>query len=118
VTLDGVRSRRWCAARALRTPCQEGVIAWRPRAGFARLRCVGVRGMHLQMQDTTAEAAEVLAAVHRRLSGPRKVLIACRMSDSVREMARVRIRTRMPHLDEASVRAELIWELYGVRRQR
>ncbi len=70
------------------------------------------------MQDTTAEAADVLAAVHRRLSGPRKVLIACRMSDSIREMVRARIRTRMPQLDEDSVRDELIWELYGIRRQR
>ena len=70
------------------------------------------------MQDTTAEAAEVLAGVHRRLSGSRKVLIACRMSDSVREMARARIRTCMPNLDENSVREQLVWELYGVRRQR
>lgn len=76
------------------------------------------RGIGREMQDTTAEAAEVLAAVHRRLSGPRKVLIACQMSDSVREMARARIRTCMPGLDESSVREQLIWELYGVRRQR
>ncbi|MFZ5890250.1 MAG: hypothetical protein ACOY0T_04200 [Myxococcota bacterium] len=70
------------------------------------------------MQDTTAEAAEVLAAVHRRLSGSRKVLIACQMSDSIREIVRARIRARMPHLDEGAVREQLIWELYGVRRQR
>jgi hypothetical protein len=56
------------------------------------------------MQETTAEAADVLAAVHRRLSGSRKVLIACRMSDSVREMARARIRATMPHADENAVR--------------
>lgn len=70
------------------------------------------------MQDTTAEAAEVLADVHRRLSGSRKVLIACQMSDSVREMARARIRGSMPDLDENSVRERLVWELYGVKRQR
>jgi hypothetical protein len=70
------------------------------------------------MQDTTAEAAEVLAGVHRRMSGALKIIIACQMSDSVRDVARARIRGSMPHLDEASVREQLIWELYGVRRQR
>lgn len=79
---------------------------------------VASRGITRYMQDTTAEAAEVLAGVHRRLSGSRKVLIACQMSDAVREMARARIRTSMPALDENSVREQLVWELYGVRRQR
>lgn len=79
---------------------------------------VRTRGSLPPMQDTTAEAAEVLARVHRQLSGARKIIIACQMSDSVREMARARIRVSMPQLDEASVREQLIWELYGVRRQR
>ena len=55
----------------------------------------------------------MLAAVHRPLRGSRKVLIARRMSDSVGEMVRARIRTRMPPLRENSVREQLIWELYG-----
>jgi hypothetical protein len=95
----------------------QGLIS--SRAGWLRA-VAGVmdRGISVEMQDTSAEAAEVLAGVHRRLSGPRKVLIACQMSDSVREMARTRIRARMPDLDENSVREQLIWELYGVRRQR
>jgi hypothetical protein len=58
------------------------------------------------------------AEVHRRLGGPRKILIACQMSDSVREMARARIRAQHPDFDETAVRDELTWELYGFRRER
>jgi hypothetical protein len=68
--------------------------------------------------DTTPEAMQVQAEVHRRLGGFRKLLIACRMSDSIRDMARARIRTQHPDFDEIAVRDELIWELYGYRRQR
>lgn len=70
------------------------------------------------MQDTTREAAQIQAAVHRRMSGARKVLMACQMSNSVRALAHARIRNRHPNFDEAAVRDELMWELYGVRRRR
>jgi len=60
----------------------------------------------------------VQARIHRAMSGARKVLIACQMSDTVRGMAIARIRASHPTLDEAGVREQLIWELYGFRRQR
>jgi hypothetical protein len=50
------------------------------------------------------------------MGGARKILMACRMSDSVRAIARDGIRARHPEFDEVAVRDELIWELYGVRR--
>lgn len=70
------------------------------------------------MQDTSPEAAKIQADVHRHLGGERKVLIACSMIDSVREMARSRIRAQYPKFDEAAVRDQLTWELYGVRIER
>lgn len=69
------------------------------------------------MQDTSAEAARVQAAVHRRLGGVRKFLIACQMSETVRALACARIRARHPEFDDAAVREELLWELYGYRRR-
>jgi len=50
------------------------------------------------------------------MGGARKILMACKMSDSVRAIARDGIRARHPEFDEVAVRDELIWELYGVRR--
>ena len=70
------------------------------------------------VNDTSSEAARIQALVHRRMGGPRKVLMACQMSDAVRAMACARIRSRRPELDERGIRDELIWELYGVRRRR
>jgi hypothetical protein len=70
------------------------------------------------MHDTSPEAARIQAEIHRRLGGPRKILIACQMSDAIREIARARIRTQHPDFDEARVQDELVWELYGFRRPR
>jgi hypothetical protein len=69
------------------------------------------------VNDTSIEAARIQALVHRRMGGPRKLLIACQMSDAVRAMACARIRSRHPELNERGIRDELIWELYGVRRR-
>ena len=70
------------------------------------------------VHDTSVEAARVQAAVHRRMGGVRKFMMACEMSDSVRAIVRDRIRARHPEFDEVEIRDELIWELYGVRRER
>ena len=70
------------------------------------------------MQDTSAEAAQVQAGVHRKLGGVRKFLMMCQMSESVRTIACARIRAQHPEFDEAAVRDELLWELYGYRRRR
>jgi hypothetical protein len=70
------------------------------------------------VQDTTTEAERIQAEVHRRLGGARTFQIACEMSDAVREMARARIRARHSGCDEHVVEAQVLWELYGFRRER
>jgi hypothetical protein len=72
----------------------------------------------VSVNDTSSDAARVQALVHRRMGGPRKLVMACQMSDAVRAMASARIRSRHPELNEREIRDELIWELYGVRRGR
>jgi hypothetical protein len=72
----------------------------------------------VSVNDTSSDAARVQALVHRRMGGPRKLVMACQMSDAVRAMASARIRSRHPALNEREIRDELIWELYGVRRGR
>lgn len=66
--------------------------------------------------DTSTEAARVQTEIHRGLGGPRRLELACQMSETVRELARARIRSKHPEFDEAAIRDWLIWELYGVRR--
>lgn len=70
------------------------------------------------LSDTSLEARQIQTTVHRKLGGPRRLELACRISDMVRELARVRIRAKHPEFDETEVREWLIWELYGVRRKR
>jgi hypothetical protein len=72
----------------------------------------------VSVNDTSSDVARVQALVHRRMGGPRKLMMACQMSDAVRAMASARIRSRHPELNEREIRDELIWELYGVRRGR
>jgi hypothetical protein len=52
------------------------------------------------------------------MGGVREFLIACEMSDSVPAIAPDRIRARHPEFDQVEIWEELIWELYGVRRER
>ena len=66
--------------------------------------------------DTSAEAAHVQTEIHRALGGPRRLQLACQMSETVRELARARIRSKHPEFDESATRDWLTWELYGVRR--
>jgi hypothetical protein len=68
--------------------------------------------------DTSQEALEVLASVHRKMSGVRKLLLACEMSDSIRALTVARISAQHPEFDNVQIREQLTWELYGVRRQR
>ena len=66
--------------------------------------------------DTSAEAARVQTEIHRSLGAPRRLQLACQLSEAVRDLARVRIRSKHPELDESATRDWLTWELYGVRR--
>ena len=66
--------------------------------------------------DTSGEAAHVQTEIHRALGGPRRLQLACQMSEAVRDLARARIHFKHPELDETATRDWLTWELYGVRR--
>ena len=66
--------------------------------------------------DTSAEAAHVQTEIHLALGGPRRLQLACQMSETVRDLARARIRSKHPEFDEPATRDWLTWELYGVRR--
>ncbi len=70
------------------------------------------------MHDTTPEAREVQTAVYRRMGGARRVEIAFELSELVRDLARARIRKQHPSFDDRAVEDELLWELYGFRRDR
>ena len=66
--------------------------------------------------DTSVEATRVQTEIHRALGAPRRLELACQMSETVRELARARIRSKHPEFDESATRDWLTWELYGVRR--
>ena len=66
--------------------------------------------------DTSVEAARVQTEIHRALGAPRRLQLACQLSETVRDLARARIRSKHPEFDETATRDWLIWELYGVRR--
>ena len=66
--------------------------------------------------DTSEEAAQAQDEALRRLGPAGRFRLACQMSETVREFARARIRAQHPEFNDAQVRDQLIWELYGVRR--
>lgn len=70
------------------------------------------------MRDTSPEAAAAQAEVLRRLGPERRFLIACDMSDTVRDLARSRIAVQNPTFDRRAIDEQLVWELYGVRPER
>ena len=70
------------------------------------------------MDDTRPEARAVQSAVYRRMGAAGRVSIAFDLSDTVRELARARIRRQRPDFDDRAVEDELMWELYGYRRIR
>ena len=62
------------------------------------------------------EVREVQTQVYRRMGSERRVMVALDLSETVRELARTRIRRQNPDFDEQAVRYELLRELYGFRR--
>jgi hypothetical protein len=67
-------------------------------------------------RDTTPEALRVQTEAQRRLGGPGRFRLACQMSQTVRNLALARIKRRNPSFDERAALDELMWELYGFRR--
>ncbi len=66
--------------------------------------------------DTTSDALQAQTEAQRRLGGPERLRTASMMSQSVRDMAISRVHHSNPTLDEAAILEQLIFELYGIRR--
>ena len=66
--------------------------------------------------DTSPDALRVQIQVQRQMGGSRRFRLACEMSRTMRQMARSRITSRCPGLDERGILDEMMRELYGFRR--
>ena len=60
------------------------------------------------MSDTSREAAELQASVHRRLTGPQRLGIAWDMSLTARELSLSRLRAEHPEWSDSDLKRELL----------
>ena len=70
------------------------------------------------MRDTTPEAAEVQAAIHRQLGGVGRLMIALEMSRLAQELAKARIRCLHPDYTEQEVIRARVAELLALGQHR
>ena len=68
------------------------------------------------LSDTSLEAMRAQTEAQRRLGGSQRFRTACMMSQMLRDLARARIRSMHPELDERGVLDQLLFELYGFHR--
>ena len=66
--------------------------------------------------DTSPDALRAQTEAQRRLGGAQRFATACRMSQSVRDLALARIRLQQSEPDERQALEQLMAELYGFRR--
>ena len=64
--------------------------------------------------DTTHEARRIQLAALRRLDGPTRLEMACRMSDDARAISEAGIRHRHPEWSDREVRHALLELLLGL----
>lgn len=69
-------------------------------------------------RDTTQSAADLQAEIHRRFTPADRLRMAFEMSEFARALSRAGLRQRKPHLSEAELDDELLYEMYGFRRVR
>jgi hypothetical protein len=60
------------------------------------------------MGDTTQEAVNVQASIHRRLSGTDRLGLAVNMSITARELSKTRLRRAHPEWSELQLNRELL----------
>jgi hypothetical protein len=60
------------------------------------------------MDDTSPAAEEIQARIHRRMSGPERLMLAFEMSESARELALARLRRAHPDWTDHELRRELL----------
>jgi hypothetical protein len=66
-----------------------------------------------KMIDTTAEAAAVQAAVHRKLSSVQRLTTALEMSIMMRELSAARLKRDHPEWSDAEIKRELLRYAFG-----
>lgn len=67
------------------------------------------------MDDTSPEAKEVQASIHRRMTGVQRLELAYEMSVSARELAIARLRRKHPDWPEAEFKRELLRIAFGAQ---
>ncbi len=65
------------------------------------------------MSDTSPEAAEIQAAIHRRMTGVERLRMAMEMSLAARELAAARLRLEHPEWSEHQIKCELLRYAFG-----
>lgn len=66
--------------------------------------------------DTPHSVQQIQTEAQRRLGGEGRLLTACRMSQTLRQLAFERIQRTAPDLSESEVLERLVAELYGIHR--
>ena len=67
-------------------------------------------------RDTTPDALRAQTEAQRSLGAEGRFRLACQMSQTVRALAIARIKKKNPAFDDRAILDELMWELYGFRR--
>jgi hypothetical protein len=67
------------------------------------------------MNDTTPEAAAMQIAIHRRMTEEQRLLLACEMTDMMREATLSRLRAEHRDWSEWELKRELIRYSFGDR---
>ncbi|HEU0076594.1 MAG TPA: hypothetical protein VFQ76_03030 [Longimicrobiaceae bacterium] len=65
------------------------------------------------MSDTSPEAAEIQASIHRRMTGEERLRLAVEMSETARELALARLRAEHPDWSERELKRELLRYAFG-----
>ena len=65
------------------------------------------------MSDTSPEAAEIQAGIHRRMTGEERLRLAVEMSETARELALARLRAEHPEWSDRELKRELLRYAFG-----
>ena len=65
------------------------------------------------MSDTSPEAAEIQAGIHRRMTGAERMRLAVEMSMTARELALAHLRAEHPDWSDRELKRELLRHAFG-----
>lgn len=65
------------------------------------------------MRDTSPEAAEIQASIHRRMTGEQRLRLAVEMSVAARELTLARLRAQHPDWSDRELKRELLRYAFG-----